>query len=90
MNLDQVTNLDPKAAGQVAFKLVDKLQLEDRDKQLAGAALFIWALCEGLDIHPSRLLEAVDRCARDADRKMVPSVGALVKYVQNELRGIAP
>jgi hypothetical protein len=90
MNLDQLTNLDVKLVGRTAFKLVDKLQMEPRDRQLAGAALFFWALCKGLDVPPHRLMEAIDRCAMDADRKQVPSVGALVLYVKNELRGIAP
>ncbi len=90
MNLDQVTNLDVKTASKTAFKLVDKLQMEPRNTQLAGAGLFFWALCNGLGIHPSRLLEAVDRTALDADRKQVPAVGALVMYVKNELKDIAP
>lgn len=85
MNLDQLTNMDLSAASTTAFKLVDTLQEQPRSTQLAGAALFIWALCKGLNINPSRLLEAVDRAARDCDRRQLPQVGALVMYVQKEL-----
>jgi len=87
MNLDQVTNHDVKVVAKTAFKLLDKLQEQRRDTQLAGSALFFWAVCEGLNVRPNELLEAIDRCARDADRKQEPAVGALLMYVKNELRG---
>ena len=88
--LDQVTNHDVKVVAKTAFKLVDKLQLEPRNTQLAGATLFFWAICKGLNVPPNQLLEAIERCALDADRKQQPAVGALLLYVKNELRGIAP
>jgi hypothetical protein len=87
MNLDQVTNHDVKVVAKTAFKLIDKLQEQRRDTQLAGSALFFWAICKGLKVRPNELLEAIERCALDADRKQEPAVGALILYVQNELRG---
>ena len=89
-HIDYLTNHDVKAVGKTAFKLLDKLQEQPRDLQLAGATLFFWAICEGLQVRPNVLLETIERCALDADRKQVPSVGGLVLYVQNELRGISP
>ncbi len=85
MNLDQVTNMDLAECARVAFKLVDKLQEQDKDKQLAGAALFMWALADACNVPVSRLLEAVDRAALDADRRQVPEVGGLVLYIKKEL-----
>ena len=85
LNLDQVHNIAVSRAATVAYKLVDKLQLEKENEQLAGASLFFWAFCEATGMHPSRLLEAVDRCARDADRKQVPEVRGLVNYIKGEL-----
>ena len=87
---DYLTNHDVKDVGKTAFKLLDKLQEQPRNLQLAGATLMFWAICNGLDVQPNRLLEAIERTALDGDRKQVPSVGALVLYVQNELRGITP
>lgn len=90
MNLDQVTNHSVADVARVAFKLVDKLQMEDRDKQVAGATMFFWAVCQGLDVRPNVLLEAIERCALDGDRRQVPEVGGLVRYVRDELRVQAP
>jgi len=74
----------------VAFKLLDKLGMERRDLQLAGAALFFWGICEGLKVDPARLMQAIERTALDGDRKQVPAVGALVMYVKNELKEFGP
>jgi hypothetical protein len=90
MNLDQVTNHDVKDVAKTAFKLLDKLGMEPRDTQLAGAALFFWAVCQGLNVRPNVLIEAIERTALDGDRKQVPAVGALILYVKNELRSLAP
>ena len=90
MNLDHITNHNVKTVARTAFKLLDKLGMERRDTQLAGAALFFWAVCKGLKVEPSRLIEAIERTALDGDRKQVPAVGALIMYVQNELKEFGP
>ena len=90
MNLDHITNHEVKDVAKTAFKLLDKLQMEPRNTQLAGVTLMFWAIVQALGVRPNELLEAIERTALDGDRKQVPEVGALVMYVQNELRGIAP
>ena len=85
-NIDQITNAPISESARSAFKLVDALQLRDKDTQLPAATLFLYAFCKALDVRPDRLMEYAGNAARDIRRHMHPEVLGLIRYIKEELK----
>lgn len=90
MNTDALANFDIIRASRSAFALADRLQERDRSTQLPAAMLFVYAIIQATGLSPAQLLGYAENAAGDARDRQQPEVGALIRYVREELVKGAP
>lgn len=89
MNRDQLHNLDAWTAVRAAFAALDGIQALAPIHQVVGVALLFTAMCDGLGIDPSEIINQSRRRAVDSlnDDGLTQrtEMRALNAYVQGEL-----
>ena len=80
-----IHSASPKAVAKASMTILDTLQHEPEDIQLAAAGVILLTLARRFCIHPATVLNAVDNLMRDARRYDDATFKGIADYFKNEL-----
>lgn len=83
---DQIPFSDPTLVVRTAYAALSAVQAETPGHQVAGVALLLREMCDGLRLDLSQVLASAHRIASANDTFFQREVKALRDYVQGELR----
>ena len=83
LNKDRLNNVSIEAASATAFALVDSLQNEGAETQVAAFAVLTLLVCERYGVPPQDVMTVAKNLLAD-DRK-AHQIRAIRRYVENEL-----
>ena len=83
---DKLPFVTAEAGVRAAFASLDSIQALRPEEQVAGVGVLFGAMCAGLGLDPSQVLDASYRRMAQDDSFHKREVKALRDYVQGELR----
>lgn len=83
---DQIPFSDPTTVVRTAYAALSAVQGETPGHQVAGVAVLLREMCDGLKLDLSEVLSSAHRIASANDTFFQREVKALRDYVQGELR----
>lgn len=83
-DLDRLNGVNAERAGKAAFKVIDAVQKETPEEQVAGVTLAFATLIDKYDLRHAQAFQVAANIMRQAMHD-VPELRALVAYVAGEL-----